>query len=65
MPDAESDAPSAGEVWKWHWLWVTIIKAGPKRVTWRSSDGDVGSTPTDRFLLRFHRTGVTPPAESA
>lgn len=52
------DLPRSGETWKWAWLTVTISKAGPKRVTYWTGSESI-SSPTDKFLSRFHRTNLT------
>lgn len=56
--DTSVTLPRAGETWTWAWLTVTITKAGPKRVTYRTATDHI-SSPTDRFLSRFHRTNLT------
>lgn len=64
MDDATQKLPKRGETWKWEWLSVVITSAGPKRITYRVTSNDVrtngrtGWVETDRFLRRFHKTGL-------
>lgn len=56
------DTPRAGETWKYAWLYAEIVKAGPKRVTYRHqtrAGWEISSVPTDRFMERFHKTGLS------
>lgn len=58
----QPDLPKAGETWKHLWLWAHIVKAGPKRVTYRTetrAGWETASVPTDRFMAKFHNTGLS------
>lgn len=52
--------PIPGQVWKYGWMFVTIVRSGPKTITYRSnSEGSKNTRVSkDRFLSRFHLTGL-------
>lgn len=61
MSDTEiTDEPKPGQVWKWLFLWATITKVGPKQIEYVSELGERPvRVPRERFLRRFHLTGLS------
>lgn len=54
--------PQPGEVWRYAWLFVEIIRVGPKTVTYYpmgdALDGQNTRCPRERFMSKFRKTGL-------